>query len=217
MRPTILPLLLLGLLSPGRAALSGQPQDTPREEPPALTVSVAAPKVNGKRVVDLSTADPHIDVVIRNTSRRPLELFGEDNSAGYDNLHLELLARDGRTLPEPIIVNRSISVWYHNVMQTVTLEPGEIMVREVHFTKDEPMQGPPYRNFPPMKPGDQHKIRLRAVFEVRTQRFQMRFHRRNAISVMPLAAGVTRTAQAEVWTGRVISATEDYQFNQYSP
>lgn len=163
---------------------------------PTLAVSIAVPAQNGSNIrsISLSTADPHIDVVLRNVSSQPQEFFTETCSAGYNALHLELLAVDGKTLTPPIIVRREVGSWDANAIFTVTLKPGDVMVREVHFTDDRSFFGIPYKNFPVMTAGETHTIRMQAVFEV-----------------LPGAA------PSKLWTGRVVSEPTDYRIEQYSP
>ncbi len=161
---------------------------------PMLSVSIAVPEDSGKRVISLSTADPHFDVVIRNISRQPLDFAAETNSLGYDTLHLELLSIDSKPFSPPTIVQRSVMSWESNVKNVVTLEPGDVMVRELHFTKDNSFFGIPYQNFPQMQAGEVHKIRMRAVFEVTSNGPPSRF-----------------------WTGKISSDTKDYLVEQYSP
>lgn len=162
----------------------------------AISVSIAVPEEEGRRIVALSGADPHIDVVIRNISDQPLEFYADDCSAGYDTLHLELLRIDDKPLPQPIIVERSIRVWTRNRIRTVTLEPGDVMVREIHFVKDASVGGIPYSNFPLMNAADFHKIQMRAVFAVEPKQ---------------------TPSNSKLWTGQVASATNVYDVVQYSP
>ena len=169
------------------------PKQTALPAPPPLSVLIAAPIERGQRVVGLDTADPHFDVVIRNTSTKAQQVWGEDNSLGYDNVTLELFAIDDKALVPPIVVKRSISNWNRNPIYSLTLKPGDTMVREIHLTKDF-ASFVHYQNFPVMAAGDSHKIRMRAVF---------------ANSV----AGLNQS----VWFGQVVSSAEDYYFWQYSP
>lgn len=187
--------LLMSFLSAGGNAVADKivPLQTVK---PAITVSIAVPEERGRRIVALSTADPHIDVVIRNISDQPLEFYADDCSAGYDTLRLELLGIDDKPLPQPIIVERSVMMWERNRIRTVTLEPGDVMVREVHFVKDASVGGIPYSNFPPMQAGDFHKIQMRAVFAVEPKQ---------------------TPSNSKLWTGQVVSATNVYDVQQYSP
>ena len=191
---TYLPLfLLLSTLNLGKAAQASQLQVQPVQLP-MLSVSIAVPEASGRHFISLSTADPHFDVVVRNVSHQPLDFFAETCSAGYDTLHLELLSIDDKPLSPPIIVQRSVGSWGANVIYKITLEPGDVMVRELHFTKDNSFFGIPYQNFPQMQAGEVHKIRMRAVLEVGANKPPLRF-----------------------WTGKIASDIEDYTVTQYSP
>jgi len=185
--------LLFSVLGLGGIAKADSVQLAPTQKP-MIAVSIAVPEERGQHIIALSTADPHIDVVIHNVSNQSLDFYAEDCSAGYDSLHLELLSIDDKALPKPIIVERSVMVWERNRIRTVTLEPGDVMVREIHFSKDTTVGGIPYLNFPPMKAGDLHKIQMRAVFTV----------------------GVGQP-RSKVWSGSIASKTDEYQVVQYSP
>jgi hypothetical protein len=190
---TFLSMILLSALSFGSPAKANQAQSKPQQAA-ALSICIAVPEAGGKRFINLSTADPHFDVVIRNISPQPLDFFPETCSAGYDTLHLELLSIDDKPLSPPIIVQRRVMSWDSNVIFKITLEPGDVMVRELHFTKDNSFFGIPYQNFPQMQAGEIHKIRMRAVLEV-----------------------VSHNQPARFWTGKAASPTNDYMVEQYSP
>ena len=186
-------ILIFSILNLGEAATASDAYPA-RPRKPALDVFIAVTKEHGINVFELSTADPHIDVVIQNVSDVPQEFLGEDCSGGYDNLRLMIFSIDGKALPEPITVERVVTVWERNPKHIVTLDPGGVMVREVHFKEDRSFCGIPYRNFPQMTAGQVHKFRMCAVLTVQTSHPSPGF-----------------------WSGSIASKTEDYEFDQYSP
>lgn len=189
-------LVLLGLSCVRGFAQTDQTQTIPSQKP-TIEVSIAAPERGGRdrhagQLIIRLTKDSHIDVVIRNVSNQPLDFCSEPCSGGCCGLHLELFSIDDKLLPKPIIVERSVTMWASNVSGIIdTLEPGAVMVREVHFTKDSPAAvfREPYQNFPAIKDSEAHKIRMRAVFTV--------------------PAGVSGD-DPKAWTGSVASETHDY-------
>ena len=212
-------ILLLCLLNLGSVVRAIPASPHPGEKP-TLVVAIAVPEEEGQRVVRLSTADPHIDVVIRNISSQPLDFYAEDCSEGYNTLHLEILGIDDKTLPKPIVVERNVSSWYSNSIRTVTLEPGAVMVREVHFAADHSFMGHPYWNFPAMNAGEAHKIRMRAIFEFSSNnQFQQsaKANTKHLTSLMTSYKTEYQLISPHPWTGRVSSAPNDYQVQQYSP
>lgn len=80
-------------------------QQTKANKPP-FAVSIAVPREENQYIIRLSEADPHIDVVIRNISNQPQDLFTEDDSPGYDSLRLEILRIDGKL--QAITVRRNV-------------------------------------------------------------------------------------------------------------
>lgn len=130
---------------------------------------------------------------------QPLDFYAESCSAGYDALHLEVLAIDGKTLPQPIIVERGMRAWSANFIHTVTLEPGAMMVREVHFAPSQSFMGGRYHNFPVLTPRRVHSMRLRAVFTVQAEQ-----------DPFPLPR-----SPSHLWVGSTASETHEYQVQQY--
>ena len=179
--------LLLVLFNPG-AATHANPSQPPQAQKPTLSVSIAVAEAAGQRIIRLTAADPHFDVVICNVSKQPQLFYSEQCSMGYDNLRLELISIDGKILPQPITVERSVLFWLGNFIFTTALKPGATMVREVRFDNGTDFSGVPYRNFPPMNAGEIHMIRMRAVFEVQS-----------------------KGTHSEVWIGRIVSDIQDYR------
>lgn len=80
-----------------------------------------------------SPDDPHLNVLLRNVSAQPISVHQEWNSWGYFNLSLELTKINGDPLAKPIIVKREGGQWTKNFAQAQAIQPGESIVREVHF------------------------------------------------------------------------------------
>jgi hypothetical protein len=162
-----------------------------------IEVSIAVSMQDGRRIVNLSESDPHIDVVLRNISTKPVNIWAEDNSAGYNNLHLEITPEDQGAGARTIIIERVIRMWTRNMIHLETLMPGDSVVREVHFVNNNPIIGFAYRNFPPMNAGLSHTYKIRAVFQ------------------SPGGQGFNHSGQ--VWAGTATSPAQDYYFTMFSP
>jgi hypothetical protein len=86
-----------------------------------------------QRGVELSPVDPHIDVVLQNTSSQPINVFQDWNSWGFNNLSLEITKLDGKVLSPPLVVKRGMGAWTMNFAEAQIIRPGEAIVREVHL------------------------------------------------------------------------------------
>lgn len=84
----------------------------------APVVSEPLPEKDGLKVwvssIELSPSNPHINVVLKNISAKPINIFAENNSEGYSNLSLEIGAVDGEVLSEPLVVSREQRIWKAN-------------------------------------------------------------------------------------------------------
>lgn len=120
------------------------------------------------RVVQFRSRPLRLNVLLRNTSDRPLRLWEEGNSWGFENLKLDVLALDGKTLPKPIRVVRTAAGWGANGPTFSELPPGESLIREVLL--EGPSKGVPsvwtYFNFPLPNNSEYRAIRLRAVYDI---------------------------------------------------
>lgn len=86
-----------------------------------------------QRGIELSPVDPHIDVVLQNTSSQPINVFQDWNSWGFNNLCLEITKLDGKVLSPPLVVKRGMGKWTRNFAEAQIIRPGEAIVREVHL------------------------------------------------------------------------------------
>ncbi len=184
----LLTLLTMG----GRCATTAE--TSVQSTAPVLEASIAAPVNNfGNRSLYF-TAHPFIDVVIRNASDRPVKFWVNTP------LTLEILAIDGRALPDPIVVSASSNGGRHWEILT----PGDVFVRRLNLHKYKPGEeriakpglnyGQDYMGFPSFlnyhdSPGGVRSVRMRAVFQSDT----------------PNGPGKDR-----IWSGRVVSETRDY-------
>jgi len=148
----------------------------------APLVAEPLPQKDGLKVsigsIELRPSDPHIDVVLQNTSAQPINIFTEGNSWGFNNLTLEIRQVDGKVLTTPLLVARDYVPWRANAISFQTIEPGEAIVREVRLQvaqnslnamapiigAGEPLRRGFYRNFPAPIKGSQSQITMRAVF-----------------------------------------------------
>lgn len=168
---------------------------------PVVAPVVAEPLVekDGLKVsigsIELRASDPHINVVLQNTLAKPINVYAEWNSWGYDNLTLQITKLDGKVLDEPLIINKGLMAWSRNGPTTEGIAPGEAIVREVRL--DSPDQQSPIRNGPfylgfPLPPqGASRQISMRAVFE----------------NEQNVTLGQEKKL---VWTGRIASPFKDY-------
>ena len=127
-----------GLLA-GATSIQAAPVASPIATLPAerngLKISIAPTSTNHDS--DLSIAlhrgDPHLNVVLQNTSKEPIHIFQEWNSWGYQNLTLQITAVDGKTLDKPLEIKGGPRMWVANTASTDVIEVGQTMVREVRF------------------------------------------------------------------------------------
>lgn len=184
--------------------------------PSPLEIQISAPINNGKRFLVLDPTQPHFNVILRNASDQPLQIIQEGNSWGYSNLHLEITAIDGKTLPKPLLVTRGPRAWRRNAMTTETLNPNEAIVREVYLhvplaiknpgkplttqeqMNDQMSTGDAYRGFPFSMQSQRNTVTMKAVYEVKA-------------ASSPLTAKVLR------WTGRIESAPLTYEIFWSAP
>jgi len=142
----------------------------PLPEKDGLKVSIGS--------IELRPSDPHINVVLQNTSDKPINIFNDGNSWGFNNLTLEVREVDGKVLTAPLLVARDYVPWRGNVLSFQTIESGEAIVREVRLQvpqnaldstapitgAGEPLRRGFYGNFPAPIRGSRSRITMRAVF-----------------------------------------------------
>jgi len=154
-------------------------------------------KAPAQRVIRFHSRPRHFNVVLRNTSRRPLRLWGEENSWGFYNLRLEITGLDGK-VQKPISVERGQVGWGGNGPRFVVLPPGEMLVREIELAltaEDGTITSTArsYYNFPFPADLTERQIQLAVYY-----------------TVLPSDASKTNG----VWTGMIATPRTDILFKQ---
>ncbi len=160
-----------------------------------------------------------ISVGVRNTTREVVNIWDEDSSWGFHNLHLEVTAMSDRLigtlvpLDKPIVVARTPMMgWSSNLARACPIPPGEVLVRNVELA-------PPLPPLPPPPGEENRKIRKRVWtgspwlyldFPMPGNAFQMKIQMR-AVLTIPEDGFATRH---KVWTGRIVSPLADYMIPQ---
>ncbi len=108
----------------GSASVSGRFLRSEEEASKQAEVKVSLAVTEGYRI----TKTP-LHAIIENTSDRPQDHFEEWNSWGYGNLAIKWTDSTGKTGT----VTRILKGWDRNFPSTVTLQPGEALVREITF------------------------------------------------------------------------------------
>ena len=161
-------------------AAGAQPGDAARANAPTLSVCLAVPDVgyDGEPIY-LNDKSFHFHVVIQNVSDMPQKIWSDSCSWGYGTTVLELTAIDGKPLPKPLYVSQGGRAWSANFPMPLTLQPGEMLVRDVHLNVPRPDPkakpgtpfavfpwGPDYFGFPLPEHGDTETVSIRAVFVI---------------------------------------------------
>lgn len=98
----------------------------------------------------------HFHVLWRNTSDRPLRIWAESSSWGYESLSFEITDATGqhwRALKRKSVFTRNIPAY-------VTIAPGQTLVKRVFFGDTRTWEGFPVEKDQPFS------VRMRAVFQV---------------------------------------------------
>lgn len=154
MKPGLLLLTLLavsGVAAPAPAQRPYPPQSM--SKPPFLRIRIAVPEGGSVSVRDDRS---HFHVIIENISDRPQKIIDEPSSWGYSTLSFGYATSDGQKLK----MQKLPREWSKNFLSLTTLQPGEMMVRDVYL--DDAI----WSNLPVSKnPGATSNVRLQAVFE----------------------------------------------------
>ena len=174
-------------------------------EKDGLKVSISATYIqNDVRAIDLQQSNTHINVLLQNTSSKPINIYQVWNSWGYDNLRLKITKVDGKVLNTPLIVSKGPMDWSENFPSTDTIGPGEVIVREARLhiptqirnpaspstDSDLIEQGPSYWHFPLPDMVSRRQVTMSAVF---------------------MNNEATGRRGEKVWTGRIVSLPTNYQ------
>jgi len=152
----------------------------PQDEP--ITVSIAVPVHHQYR--SLNDGD-HFHILVKNVSDKPVRLWTDRFSWGYDNLSFELIGDDGTITT----IQRTPRSWTKNFPDWLEVAPGECWVIDVNWftakvkdiwekAADRPESSP--------KP---KLVKLRAVYEVHPD---------------------AESKKLGVWTGKVLSPVGTY-------
>lgn len=143
----------------------------------AITASIAIPVHHGHRF--LNDGD-HFHVLLKNVSEKPVRLWTDRFSWGYDNLTFEQLHEDGKTTR----IVKKHREWSKNYPDWLELQPGESYVLNVNLFSGI------WENTPGADPQAKPKlVKLRAVYEVREEE---------------------ESEKLGVWAGKITSTTGTY-------
>jgi hypothetical protein len=98
--------------------------------PDAVRVSIAL--TEGSLTEGNRTTESPLFVIIENVSTAPQQHFEEWNSWGYGNVEIAWQADDQRTG----VARKVPGVFTRNIPTTITLQPGDLFVRQVTFDPD---------------------------------------------------------------------------------
>lgn len=166
-----------------------------------LSVSIAVPQRDSRRVIDLRQSGAYFNVVVTNRSKHDLRLWETWNSWGYFNLSFDVLDENGRVVST---VSKRPRAWTVNFPSWVTIKPGEHFVLKVDFDPDIWIWGgdvgdsrPAYLPFlSVMGKEPEFKLNLRAVFRILPD---------------------WETIENTVWTGTVKSAPDEFVIRHLPP
>jgi len=153
MRQRLSLFLFLGVMALGLIPCAAAEKETAPDQD-ALEVSIAIPIGSGEGR-GLSYSRLQFPVVITNRSEKPVRIFQERFSWGYDALSFEVTDPDGKLWK----IEKGISAWTMNGPGYWILPPHEHLVIEVNLSDTKT-----WKPFPTVKdfPAD---ITMRAVFE----------------------------------------------------
>jgi hypothetical protein len=146
-----------------------------------IQVTIAIPQNHqGERALKYFSREP-FHVIITNSSDTPKRIWQEWCSWGYFALSLELTDENGKTWT----ATKRTRAWSKNYPDYWTLGPQESLVLDVAFFDSDTWEGFSRPSVP------SQKLKMRAIFEVRPDRFSQ---------------------EHSVWTGRAVSKTDEYVF-----
>lgn len=156
-------------------------QEAKQDPKPPLSVRIVPTdfKEERGRSINLGYDTAHFHVVLTNISDKPLRLCNDTCSWGYFALSFEVKDESGKTTK----VTKQGMPWSTLFAHYLTVPPGDHMVREVSFSKDE------WENFVLPEKGKSVDVQMRAVFEIKPD---------------------DETKKKDVWTGKVVSPEETY-------
>lgn len=123
----------------GAASIQAAPTVAPDTALPAessglkISISPTVARDESELGIILHRGDPHLNIVLQNTSDKPIWIFNDGNSLGYNKLALQVTAIDGDTLDKPLEIKCAIRSWMANFITTDVIEAGQVIVREMRF------------------------------------------------------------------------------------
>lgn len=208
--------LLAGFNMRFPAPVAAQTQPATPVAPAALEIQISASLKNNGKFFTLGQGHPYLSLIFRNVSAKPLQLFEEWNSWGFNNLHLEITAINGETLPQPFVVKKTgRQDWFENRPSFESLSPNQSMVREIRLHVPAAIRHP---DTPP------------AEDEIREDNENLASMQRNEYWFFPFATcydtkTITMKAVYEVspdkgrlnvWSGRIESPLLTYEISRYT-
>ncbi len=127
---------------------------------PLMKVSIAIPKLNDKRRIELKGSDSSFPIIIRNVSGVAQKVWVEWYSWGHDALSFELTDGNGKEW----VVRRKTQSWQKNAPQYWTLEANDELVIPVSWS-DGSWEGLDFLATVTDRP-KKTNLRMKAVFNV---------------------------------------------------
>lgn len=149
-------------------------------------------------VLDFVDTYRYINVVLQNTSTKPIYVPGEGNSDGWNAITLEISKVNGIPVGPPVIVGRPYVPWRANALSLEAIAPGEALVRQVRFVVPDTQETTGvlgrslYRKFPRIN--ENGNITMRVVYSS-DRKFEL-----------PQSQGKRLSA----WVGRIASTFQEY-------
>lgn len=213
--PFLIALVCLGCASVAQAQTQA-PKAPDTTEPVAekgglkISISVSSDDDHGDHAILLRPSDPHINVVLQNTSPKPINIFQERDLRAVYNLILKITKVDDKVLDRPLIVPMGMiprRSWNGSVASIETLAPGETRVREVRLHV-------PAQIFDPAAPVTSSDLNPRSPFYERfplPEKEGSRSVTMSAVFANDNSNGHTGVEKKSVWTGKIESAPTDYR------
>lgn len=171
--------VVIALIGVALLSARSQAEDMPDAAP--IRVAIAVPQHHVHRSLN---ERKHFHVIVTNTSDKPVRLWTDRFSWGYDNLSFDLIGDDGGVTH----IAKRPRDWTKNFPDWQVLAPGEVWVIDVDWFSDDGRAS--WENVPASDAAVKPKlVKLRAVYEVKPD---------------------AESKELGVWTGKVTSAEGIY-------
>ncbi|PQV64566.1 hypothetical protein B1R32_10459 [Abditibacterium utsteinense] len=186
------------------------------ESASTLEIQISSSLKDNGKFLTFGQGSLYLSLIFRNVSAKPVQLLEEWNSWGFNNIHLEITAINGKTLPQPLVIKKAArQSWLENRLSTETLAPNQSMVREIRLHVPAIIRHP---DTPPTED------------EVREDNENLASMQRNEYWFFLFSTGygtktITMKAVYEVsqekrrpdaWTGRIESPLLTYEVSRYT-